>query len=300
MRKLIYVMGSSYSGSTLLTRLLASLPQVASVGELKATAMGDIATYSCSCGALLNDCSFWTQVKEEMARRGRIFTYDNFGTHFQADDHLTNRLLRWSIRGPIFEAIRGLGFVLSGSAKNTRQKIIEQNMALIEIICNLLQADTFLDDSKDPVRLKFFLGSGLWDIRTIHLIRDGRGVTNSYIRHNRSSMKTAVQEWVHAQQECDRMARSLGDRCLTIYYEDLCLTPKTILSAIHKFIGFNDPCEELNCLKQDHHILGNQMRLGTLQEIRLDEKWKQSLSPEQLLIFDDIGGELNRSYGYRQ
>ena len=32
----------------------------------------------------------------------------------------------------------------------------------------------------------------------------------------------------------------------------------------------------------DHHIIGNQMRLSSTSEIRLDESWKKALTPEQM------------------
>ena len=35
-------------------------------------------------------------------------------------------------------------------------------------------AEAFLDGSKDPIRLKFLLDAGLWDVKVVHLTRDGR------------------------------------------------------------------------------------------------------------------------------
>lgn len=298
-RRLIYIMGPNYSGSTLLTLLLADHPDIATVGELKATAMGNIATYHCSCGQLLTACPFWTSVRQVMAQQNRRFSFDNFATHFRDHKHpLTDRLLRAALRGPLLEAVRKAGFTLLPSARQTKQEIIGQNHALIEIICDLQQAPAFLDDSKEPIRLKFLLEAGLWDIRVIHLIRDGRGVTNSFMRHNRTDMEKAAHQWVHTQQECDRMAALLGKgRCFTLHYEDLCQDPEKNLNALHDFLGL-DPKLRASATRTKH-IMGNQMRLGSLQDIRLDEKWKQSLSSADLQIFATIAGPVNRLHGYR-
>ncbi len=298
-RHLAYIMGPNYSGSTLLTLLLADHPEIATVGELKATSMGDISSYRCSCGELLTSCSFWYKVKRTMQEQGRGFAFDDFKTHFRAEkDSLTDRLLRASLRGPLLEVMRKTGFLLSPSARRVRQGIIEQNRTLIEIICTFQQAGTFLDDSKEPIRLKFLLAAGWWDIRVIHLIRDGRGIANSYMRHNKTTMAQAAWEWMHTQQECNRMARLLGkSRCLTVHYEDLCHDPEKTLTAIHQFLGL-DPgtSSSSNRIK---HILGNQMRLASLQDIRLDEKWKQAISVADLQIFSTTTGELNHRHGYR-
>ena len=56
---LLYILAPSFSGSTLLTYLLAQHPRVATVGELKATRMGSIDEYRCSCGEPMRTCEFW-------------------------------------------------------------------------------------------------------------------------------------------------------------------------------------------------------------------------------------------------
>lgn len=298
-RRLAYIMGPNYSGSTLLTLLLADHPNIATVGELKATAMGDVSSYNCSCGELLTGCSFWNEVKQLLLKQGQDFSFHDFKTHFRDKKHpFTDRLLRAALRSPFFETIRDVGFMLSPAAGKTKQEIIEQNKELIEILCTLQQAKIFLDDSKEPVRLKFLLASDLWDIRAIHLIRDGRGVTNSYMRHNKTGMAKAAKEWRHTQQECDRMSKILGSRhCLTVNYENLCLEPAKTLATIYQFLELRP--ELSTSSTRTKHIMGNQMRLGSLQDIRLDEKWKQTLSPEDLQIFKATAGELNHIHGYR-
>ncbi|MDO8954865.1 MAG: sulfotransferase [Gammaproteobacteria bacterium] len=298
-RRLAYIMGPNYSGSTLLTLLLADHLDIATVGELKATSMGDIASYNCSCGELLTNCSFWNEVKQLLLKQGRHFTFNDFKTHFRDKKNpFTDRLLRAALRGPIFETIRDVGFMLFPAARRKRQDIIEQNKVLIEIFCTLQQAKIFLDDSKEPIRLKFLLSAELWDIRAIHLIRDGRGVTNSYMRHNKASMTKAAQEWTHTQQECNRMSKILGSRrCLTVHYEELCQEPSKTLTIIYQFLGLRP--ELSTSSNRTKHIMGNQMRLGSLQNIRLDEKWKQTLTPEDLQTFTATAGELNHIHGYR-
>jgi hypothetical protein len=298
-RRLAYIMGPNYSGSTLLTLLLADHPEIATVGELKATSMGDISSYMCSCGELLTECSFWNEVKQLLLKQGQDFSFNDFKTHFRDKKHpFTDRLLRAALRGPFFETLRDFGFMLYPAAHRTKQAIIERNKVLIEILCALQQAKIFLDDSKEPVRLKFLLAADLWDIRVIHLIRDGRGVTNSYMRHNKASMAKAAKEWMHTQQECDRMSKMVSCRhCLKVHYEDLCQEPAKTLTTIYQFLGLQPELSASS--SRTKHIMGNQMRLGSLQDIRLDEKWKQTLSPEDLLTFTATAGELNHTHGYR-
>ena len=299
-RDVIYILAPSYTGSTLLTFLLAQHRDIATIGELKATARGDLGTYSCSCGTLQRECAFWKQLTEEMQKAGTSFMLDDFGTHFRADSPLTDRLLRAGIRGRFFELTRYSALRLLPGSRRCLQDILERNRQLIEIICKLQGGEIFLDGSKDPVRLKYFSSADYWNVKTIYLIRDGRGATNSYMRHYSVPMETAAREWSGVHRECDRMIGELGDGVsITIHYEDLCAKPKEILDSIYAFLGLETDIGDLCFRTSDGHILGNEMRLRSVGEIKLDERWKSTLTERDLEVFEQIAGRLNRSYGYQ-
>ena len=69
MNKLAYILAASHSGSTLLSMLLGSHQQIATVGELKLStkAIGDIDRYRCSCGQFIRRCDFWQKIAANMA-----------------------------------------------------------------------------------------------------------------------------------------------------------------------------------------------------------------------------------------
>ena len=46
------------------------------------------------------------------------------------------------------------------------------------------------------------------------------------------------------------------------------------------------------------HVIGNGMRMDSTSDIRLDERWRQELSQDDLRVFDSVAGPLNRQYGY--
>ena len=48
----------------------------------------------------------------------------------------------------------------------------------------------------------------------------------------------------------------------------------------------------------EHHIIGNQMRLDREEAIRVDEKWRGSMTDEMRRVFDKIAGRTNASNGY--
>jgi len=110
MRRLVYILASSYSGSTLLTLLLANHPEISTIGELKASALGDVGKYVCSCGRPILECRFWKQVGAKMAAMGAEFRLEDFGTHFRASGPVCDRILRASLRGKVFEKMSGKSF----------------------------------------------------------------------------------------------------------------------------------------------------------------------------------------------
>jgi len=295
---LLYIMGPSFSGSTLLTNLLAMHSRIATVGELKASAIGDIDTYTCSCGTLLRECVFWQQVCKEMNRQGMEFPFENLGLHFRDRHPLCNRLLSSGYKGGVTEQLRNIAISLYPNCRKKFKRIIENNRIAIEVIKKIQGGDIFLDGSKDPNRLNFFFQAGYWKIKILYIIRDGRGSTNSSIRHHNDPMAVTAREWVQMHIECDRMAEKHKMDCLTMRYEDFCGNPDKYLRKIYNFIGLEPPATVTTFSVQSQHILGNSMRLSSTSEVRLDEKWRQSLTEEDLAIFEKIAGDLNRSYGY--
>jgi len=301
MINLVYIASPSYSGSTLLTLLLGAHPEIATVGELKATAMGDVDLYRCSCGSLIQHCQFWSKVGESLKRRNVQFDVANFGTHFRLGraSKLGDRLLRARVRGPLLEWLRSATMRLHPSASDHARRVLDRNRMLIDVFCELRGTRTFLDGSKDPVRLWHLLRSQAWRVKVIHLIRDGRGTANSYMKHYQANMTVAALEWKETHQECERIKRTLGSGgSFTMRYEDLCSDPRATLEALLAFIEVDSSRMTLDLRTQDLHVLGNAMRLRSTDEIRTDERWRVDLSGEQLALFDRLAGNWNTRYGY--
>lgn len=169
MTDLLYITSPSFSGSTLLTFLLSTHPQLATIGELKASAMGDIDRYDCSCGTRIRQCTFWKQVQQELEQAGIAFDLGNFGTHFRCPGRpLLDRIFRTRYQRSPFEWGRNVSLRVLPGAHRTYRKITETNKALIDTIARIQGATVFCDASKDPVRLKYLLDLGCWNIKVLH------------------------------------------------------------------------------------------------------------------------------------
>lgn len=300
MRKLIYIMGCAHCGSTLLTRILARHSQIATVGELKMSAIPNYRNYLCGCGTQLLECEFWKQVTRACAEEGVALDFAKFGTHHGSKGFFASQIVGAQVRGSGFEHLReaALGFWPPAASRLT--KINQRNRVVIDKICEILQRPVFLDESKDPTRLMHLSRSGHYEIRAIYLIRDGRAIIASHKKRN-PDMTANIQLWENKIRECENLKRALPKmKLLEIRYEDFCRNPRQVLSAILTFSGLDDQSER--CLAssghQPQHIIGHNSRLQADSPIELRTEWPTLLTAQDLERFESSGRELNALYGY--
>jgi hypothetical protein len=297
---LLYIMAPSYTGSTLLTFLLASHPSVSTVGELKASSMGNIDQYICSCGSLLKECRFWERVQSEMMKEQKMLSFDNFGTHFRSEKWILNKILCSNVKNRIIETVGRYAISFLPGCKKLVSKIIEQNIALMKIICRLQKGYIFMDGSKDPNRLIHLINSGHFNTKVIYLIRDGRGAASSYMKHHKVTMEVAAKEWDEKHKECEQVLKKLNPNdIIQIHYENMCKEPIETMNSICKFLNIKEFNGAIELSNSEKHILGNIMRLRNAHEISIDEKWKTSLSQSDINEFHKIAADTNARYGYK-
>lgn len=297
--KLLYILAPSYSGSTLLTYLLAQHEAIATIGELKATRMGDVDVYRCSCGELIRECEFWSELTVRARDAGLDFSVDAFGTVYGEGGGFVNKVVRALVRGPVFEMLRAIALALLPESLTRIKKTTRQNLALSRLVCDLQGGSIFLDGSKDSARLLHYLRSGAWDIRVIYLQRDGRGVTNSYVKHDGVDYDGAIAYWQKAVAELQTMRGRLDDGVVyDLAYEEFCRAPEQKLAEICHWLGIEELDRGATFDARSQHVLGNSMRLNNVTEVRFDEAWRKKLTTDELRNFQDRAGALNRSLGY--
>ncbi len=299
-RTMLYILSPSYSGSTLLTFLLSKHPQIATIGELKATGMGYVDEYRCSCGELIRECDFWEVMADGCRERGLEFSVETFDTKLKSNSRLANKLVDTAVRGPVFEALRSVALGMLPGAQRTLDSSIRRNFEIGETVCDLQQKAVFLDSSKTPSRLRHLARSDLWELKVICLYRDGRGVSNSNRKHLKTNMRDAAARWAHDAREIALTKQQLrGADVVDIRYEELCKEPEQVLASITDAFGFRRMSLTGKTLKEgQHHILGNCMRLKSTSEIRFDESWRSELSDVELKDFSQVAGSLNAELGY--
>jgi len=297
-RRIVYLMGPAHSGTTLLSLLLSMNPDICTIGELKATSRGEIRSYKCSCGEYILECPFWVGVKQAADSQGIRFDLENFGTHFVGNGVMSDKLLYSSLRGPAYESVRDFFIGAIGKVEVFSDQVRNTNRALVEILMDRMGGCIFLDGSKDPIRLKYLSQIPEWDIKVIHMVRDGRATAYSYMKNYGITMERAAKEWRQTCSEFPNIERFIDPKSIYFTrYEDLCMDQSGVLIDIFKFLGVENDLSDSDFSKQ--HILGNSMRLTADFNVKMDNRWKNALSSGDIDCFLRIAGDLNGRYGYQ-
>jgi hypothetical protein len=283
-RRYIFLASSPYSGSTLLSFLLAAHPQVATISDVSGTRrVGHMDTFRCSCGELMSACPFWARLRERATVHG-IPDLDladfraGFDTAGRASLH---RIQARSLRWPALERARDSALAPLGVREAMRQAAT-RSWALANAVLDIAAADAFVDASKERLRIRYQERYLPVRPRAIHLVRDVRGVVESTVRRAKRSdpVERIARNWPRTNQSIGQQLDELpADRRLRIRYEDLCRDVSGTLARAFDFIGV-DPSAELNPIGRDQHMLGNQMRLTAPGDVQLDERWREALAPD--------------------
>lgn len=296
--RLVYILGAGHSGSTLLAMLFGAHPEICTIGEVKAPAVHDVG-YKCSCGQRIDECEFWQAMVDLVAQGGATLDLPGGTTDFRrARSPYVRRLLRPLHRGPILEWVREAALSISPTWKPHLQRFDVLSAAVARAACELTGTHVFVDSSKTGIQLKYLLRNPALDVKVIRLVRDGRGVSNSYRKSDGLSFADAAFLWRRSNEEAAAIVEQLAvDRWFDLRYEALCSNLTATMGELVQFAGVKAGPVRFDIERRQHVLGNNKMRLNPAQ-IRLDEKWRKALSAEDIRTFDRVAGALNRELGY--
>jgi hypothetical protein len=256
--RVIYIVGASHSGSTLLDMMLNAHPEIISVGEVlklnrtKGSRTGKPKVTRCSCGAWgLMQCEFWSRVNERILQ-----------THSKSLADLD---------------------VNDSRQLPGRDDPDDPNAILLRAISDVSGKDFIVDSSKMPRRLEHLMNIDELAVYPVHLIRDPRGQVASVIEKNGLMKSIFYHEVVHAQAR--RILHSVPHS--VIRYEELVAGPERSLNRILEPLGLKFHPRQLQWAEQvKHSFAGNHVRMQKKSELVLDERWKNLLSPSQKFLID--------------
>lgn len=290
----IYILGCGRSGSTLLDLVLGAHARVAGLGEVWYHRRWLKNNFICTCGARFHSCVFWRAVTEKLRAGG----------HQTGVTPVHDRRAKIGALGRLW-----LGKSLPAPAPAKGYALASYH--LFKAVQEVSGKTVVLDSSKNPMRLLYLYASGLFHIKVIHLIRDGRAYLNSTRqpvimpaqggrRAPAQSAARAAWRWLLTNALSDMIcARLPAESWCRIKYEDFACEPAAVTQRLCAFLGLDFSPELLQAGRAAiHNISGSRWRYQSGEAIRLDEKWRTELPAKRRLVFNVLAGWLNRKYGY--
>ena len=300
----VYVAGAPYCGSTLLSFLLNTHPDCVSVGEsFGPTQRVVIDKYTCSCGELLLQCSFWQRLAKRVEELDKPFEIASrfWKTRFEVStSRYVSSLAIRSLGSTVLDGLRDRCLAPFGRVRRKLDQAGTVNMVFARAAMELSSTRVFIDASKVAHRVPLLARVPEFDLRVIHLVRDARGGTASVMKNvGISNAAVATRSWRRRNSEVERARRFLpSDRWLLIRYGELCADPQAVMDGIADFIGVPHASLPEDFRSVEHHLIGNQMRLRGSGSIREDLSWRVFLAESDLDTIARISGAANRHFGY--
>ncbi|MFC6287698.1 sulfotransferase [Nocardioides sp. GCM10027113] len=301
--RVCFIGATGRSGSTLVSRVLGSLPGAVSVGELCwIWTYGVMRNRACGCGAPFLECAFWSAVGEHA-----------FGGWDRVDAERANDVRRRITRNRRIPEL--LGRPLGPSTGADVDDYVANLGRLYAGITAASDAQVIIDNSKQPeVALLARRTPGV-DLRVLHLVRRSHGVAYSWTKHvlrsdagremlRKPPSRTAAA-WLLDNAVFEAIGRT-GTPRHQLRYEDFVAAPRERTREVAAFLGldpsdaalpFRGPADAE--LATDHSVWGNPMRLQTgVVTIRPDDAWRESLPADERRTVTAISWPGLLRYGY--
>jgi GT2 family glycosyltransferase len=303
----LYVGGMGRSGSTILERLIGQIDGVCNLGEVVFLAdRGVRENQTCGCGELFAECPFWTKVGDLAFGGWDTVDVDRMDHLFRTVDDVkyTPRML----------------LPRSTEAFDRRRAEYTSFFRRVYAAAAEVSGAAFVVDSSKQTSLVYALshekGIGL---RLLHLVRDPRGVANSWTRRVRRPEITDHEEFMPVYRPSYMAAlwsghnlllaalRLRGVSAYRLNYEQFTADPRGALQAVARFLGRPDVALDFVAddnrtvtLNTTHSVAGNPMRFQTGPvAVRRDRKWRREMPRRAQLLVGAMTLPVARAFGYR-
>ncbi|MCG3120092.1 MAG: hypothetical protein ALAOOOJD_02697 [bacterium] len=299
--KVVYVAGAGRSGSTVLDRVLGTLPGTVSTNELNRIWIdGFVDNKQCACGATFRECVFWRAVVAEA-----------FGDSAPFD--LTEMQKIWTAVDRSRHFLQLLFPLKSAAFKKSLTKHREVLQRLYFAIAKVSGAEVIVDSSKIPSGALILQGVPGLEVHVIHLVRDARACVYAWQKKKQNAKSgvglrqykplRTIMFWAMRNAFAGLLARRLP--YVRVRYEDLMKNPRQelqrLLDGLAPFAGkrLNFAADHAITLPEYHSISGNPDRFSNgVTTLRLDLEWMAKMNDKTRRLATVLTYPLLAQYGY--
>lgn len=313
--RVIFVIGTGRSGSTVLDLFMGQHPMIQSAGELcNVVKSGWIGGEFCSCGERVPACPFWAEVR----RRWEDLTgatpdeYERLRSLVEERKSTFWKMLRNNRLENLLLSDKGPGEILAYA---------QWTVALYRAITDISEKPFLIDSSKNPARglalAMMDQRMDLIDLYLIQLVRDVRGFVwsqrKSFHRDERGGVahdlaprpvwKSALV-WLFINTISEKiLARHEQSRTLFLRYEDFAGDTLQESLKLASLLNISpEPWLEIIAnnrpLESSHVVAGNRVRMQRQISIHPDTEWQSRLARLDKALCWFLAGWKARRYGY--
>lgn len=304
--RVLLVVGSGRSGSTLFERALAGVPGVAALGEV--VHLWDRAVRDdelCGCGVAFAACPFWSSVgRRAFGGWDRVPVEDLVSARHRVvrTRHVPAMLagatgVRWRSQADVLR--HDLTSLLSAAQAESGARLL-------------------VDSSKMPAYAALLMGADV-DLRCVQVVRDPRGVAWSMRKTvqrpeasggdlmHRTGVATSSLWWSAFDVVIALLRARRGTPFTTVRYEDFVADPRRVVGEVLDFAGLPRASGDLAHVQDDrirldanHQVAGNPLRfrVGEVQ-VRADDEWRNRLTTSEKAIVSALTVGLRHRHSYR-
>ncbi len=309
-QKVLFIMGMTRSGSTVLDNVLGEIDGFFSAGEVRLIwKRGVLERRRCGCGSLVMECTVWREVLARAYGNDDLRPIDA-----QAWDAIRTQRSAVRIRHT-WGLLRRVPIALR------RECLLRGYLAIVaelyQSIGAVTGASVIIDSSKRPSDAALLrLVPGL-DLYVVHLVRDPRAVAYSWRRTrgqpdpngpahlSRNGTIHSTTRWVYRNVAAEAVMRTVpSDRVFQLRYESFIAHPKECMRSIMRFVNEEGGGPILSDertveLRTNHTVSGNPSRFRT-GTVRLtdDGEWRGRQPRRHRAVATAVALPLLRRYGY--
>ncbi len=302
--RVLYILGSSRCGSTVLDNVLGEMDGFFSVGELRFLWQRLLEGRRCGCGCRLTECPVWTAVLDDELLRYRRPEQQRQALRWQRDTTLLKHTPRLLLQRH------------NGNRPEPLQQTVRLMEALYRRIALVTGARVIVDSSKRPSNAAVMRLMPI-EVHYIQLLRDPRAVvySHTHAKPNPDGSQTGAMpalpahvstlQWLAIYLGIAGLRRRIpAERWMKMRYEDLVGAPRDAVEAIRDFVGQDRVSlpfvgSRTVRLGVHHTVSGNPVRFerGPV-DIRADERWRSGLGGRDRIVTTTMAWPLMLAYGY--
>jgi len=297
MTKIIYIVSTGHSGSTLLDLLIGTFGKVFSAGEFKyftwqlyRTRNGEGSLKEeniCTCRERFQECKIWSEIIAQLEKKNNLKIIDNplsFNTsamdsyRYKGKESIRKKIVSYLI---LFEMYFLNNYAISNLVKKYYQEEINNIWKLVDEIGNVMNVDYVVDSTKSFLRYYLLKKHRPDDVFLVINSRDNMGFANSFLKRG-ILPKDSLKQKKKYNNKVKQIIRNISEYYTTTY-DIICQNPEKVLMDLAEKLNLEySPGQSKNINTNNYHLIaGNPMRYKGRINIKHDRNWENDLTDLQ-------------------